>query len=170
NGALMYKTGDLGSWLPDGSIAFHGRKDHQVKIRGYRIELEEIESVLNALYNIEQAVVMAVSDHNDTKQLVAYVVSNELVDSNSIKEGLMLLLEEKLPEYMVPSIYVKLDKLPLSPNGKIDRKALPIPDIFYKQKDYVAPSSVLEVQLVEIWQEVLGIEKIGIHDDFFELG
>ncbi|WP_438711358.1 amino acid adenylation domain-containing protein [Aquimarina muelleri] len=166
----LYKTGDLARWLPDGTIGFVGRKDNQVKIRGYRVELEEIESVLNDLYNIEQSVVLAKEDASGSKQLIAYIVSKEFGDINSIKEGLMLVLEEKLPAYMVPNLYVKLDTIPLTTNGKIDRKALPVPDVLSRQKEYIAPSTETEKQLAEIWQEVLGIEKIGIKDDFFELG
>ena len=169
-GERLYKTGDLARWLPDGTVGFVGRKDNQIKIRGYRVELEEIESVLNSLYNIEQSVVLAKEDNSGSKQLVAYIVSKEFGDINSIKEGLMLVLEEKLPSYMVPNIYVKLDTIPLTSNGKIDRKALPVPDTLSRQKEYIPPSTETEKQLAEIWQEVLGIEKIGIQDDFFELG
>ena len=169
-GESLYKTGDLGSWRPDGSIAFHGRNDNQVKIRGYRIEVEEISSIINELHNIKESVVAAVMNQNGLKELVAYIVSNELVDSNSIREGLMLLLEEKLPNYMIPHVYIKLEKLPLTPNGKIDRKSLPIPETFYTKKEYVAPTKYLEIQLVKIWEEVLNIDRIGIHDNFFELG
>jgi amino acid adenylation domain-containing protein len=166
----LYRTGDLAYRLADGNIVFKGRKDSQVKIRGYRVELEEIEAVLNQLYNIEQAVVQAVEDSSGSKQLIAYVVSKELVDANSIREGLMLILEEKLPEYMVPNIYVKLEAMPLTANGKVDRKALPVPGSQSRQQAYVAPQTELEIQLAEIWQQVLGIEKVGLHDNFFDLG
>ncbi|MFA0960201.1 amino acid adenylation domain-containing protein [Roseivirga sp. BDSF3-8] len=169
-GKKLYRSGDLGSWLADGSIAFHGRKDHQVKVRGYRIELEEIESVLNELYNIDQAAVLAVDDHTGSRQLVAYVVSNELVDANSIKEGLTVVLEENLPEYMIPDLFIKLEEMPLTASGKIDRKALPVPQTLYRQKDYVAPSTETEEKLAGIWQELLGVDKIGVNDNFFELG
>ncbi|MFA0960203.1 amino acid adenylation domain-containing protein [Roseivirga sp. BDSF3-8] len=169
-GKKLYRSGDLGSWLADGSIAFHGRKDHQVKVRGYRIELEEIESVLNELYNIDQAAVLAVDDHTGSRQLVAYVVSNELVDANSIKEGLTLVLEESLPEYMIPDLFIKLEEMPLTASGKIDRKALPVPQTLYRQKDYVAPSTETEEKLAGIWQEELNLKRVGTEDDFFDLG
>ena len=169
-GERMYKTGDLGCWLPDGSIAFRGRLDYQVKIRGYRVELEEISSVLNELYNIQQAIVTAVDDQNGVKRLVAYITSSELADSNSIKEGLTLLLEEKLPKYMIPDIYMKLDEMPLNANGKINRKELPIPDIFNSRKEYEAPSNEIEIKLTSIWGEVLKINKIGVNDSFFDIG
>ena len=165
-GERMYKTGDLGSWLPDGSIAFHGRKDHQVKIRGYRIELGEIESGLSDLSKVSQAVVMALEDNHGEKELIAYIVSTEEINPTAIQKQ----LEEKLPSYMVPKIYVPLDEIPLTGNGKIDRKALPMPDASaFNRQEYLAPSTETEIKLVEIWQELLGIEEIGMNDKFFDL-
>ena len=169
-GEKMYGTGDLGKWLPSGEVGFKGRKDNQIKIRGYRVELEEIESVLNQLSNIEKSVVVAYEKEGGSKQLVAYVVSKELVDSKSIKEGLMLVLEEKLPDHMVPEIYVKLEKMPLTSNGKINRKALPVPDIFKQRENYVAPSTEQEKLLVSLWQEILKRDQISINDHFFQIG
>lgn len=170
-GERIYQTGDVGCWQRDGNIIFKGRTDFQVKIRGYRIELEEIESILNALNNIEQAVVIAKEDNTGEKQLIAYILSKELVDENSLKEGLMLVLEEELPDYMIPKIYVPLQEFPLTQNGKIDRQALPTPKgNFRTNKEYITPQSKIEIQLANIWQEVLGVEQVGMLDDFFELG
>jgi len=166
-GERMYDTGDLGCWLPDGNIEFLGRKDQQVKIRGYRIELGEIENTISQYSEDLKQVAVDVKENNKEKILVAYFVST----TNINKSALRSFLQEKLPEYMVPSFYVALEKLPLTPNGKIDRKCLPSTtgnDII--RKEYVAPRNRTEESLVSIWQEVLGIEKIGITDNFFELG
>jgi amino acid adenylation domain-containing protein len=167
DGERMYDTGDLCCWLADGNIEFLGRKDQQVKIRGYRIELGEIESAIYQFSEDLKQVVVEVKENNQEKVLVAYFVS--VTDIN--KSQLRSFLQEKLPEYMVPGFYVVLEELPLTPNGKIDRKALPNTtgdDII--RKEYVAPRNDIEEKLVVIWQEVLGIEKIGISDNFFELG
>ena len=164
----LYKTGDLGRWFSDGNIDFIGRKDNQVKIRGYRIELGEVENALQQKENIESCVVLAKSDVSGEKYLVGYVVSKEeqkVVD-------LIAHLQHILPNYMVPSYFVQIDTIPLTPNGKIDRNALPIPkdSRISLATEYVAPKNDLEQRLVRIWEQVLGIEKIGIKDDFFELG
>ncbi|WP_106795023.1 non-ribosomal peptide synthetase [Aquimarina sp. Aq78] len=163
---LMYKTGDLARWLPDGNIEFIGRKDDQVKIRGYRIELGEIENVLEEIPDIIQSVVLTKEDTHSNKRLVGYVVSNDTID----KEELQNLLLSKLPEYMVPRLWVALETIPLTNNGKIDKKALPDPDMSDIVKDYVAPQNEIEESLSVIWQDVLGIKQVGIHDNFFELG
>jgi amino acid adenylation domain-containing protein len=166
-GERLYKTGDLGRWLPDGTLEFRGRKDHQVKIRGYRIELGEIESVLEQVEDVSQSVVVAREDQQGNKQLVAYVVSAQSMGKAAIQK----VLAEKLPDYMIPRAYVFLEELPLTHNGKVDRKALPVPqDDAYHKQVYVAPETELEIQLAEIWQQVLGIEKVGLHDNFFDLG
>ncbi|MFC4634987.1 amino acid adenylation domain-containing protein [Dokdonia ponticola] len=162
----LYKTGDLGRWLPDGNIEFVGRKDDQVKIRGYRIELGEIENTLVATDNINQAVV-TVSEFQGEDVLVAYYTSDELVD----KQVLRTSLRSELPDYMVPSYFVALDMIPLTANGKVDKKALPViasEDLI--KNEYVAPVTEVEQQLVAIWEEVLGMHPIGITDNFFELG
>lgn len=166
-GTIMYDTGDLGRWMPDGSIEFLGRKDHQVKIRGYRIELGEIEStVLQYSQELKQVLVEA-REVNGEKSLVAYLVSQDSTD----KSDLHSFLKGKLPEYMVPSYYVDLERLPLTANGKIDRKALPnVAGEDLIRNEYVAPRNVVEQELVSIWQEVLGVDKIGVTDNFFELG
>ncbi|SMO94796.1 AMP-binding enzyme C-terminal domain-containing protein, partial [Flavobacterium resistens] len=166
-GTRMYDTGDLGRWLPDGNIEFLGRNDHQVKIRGYRIELGEIETAISGYSEEIQQVVVEAKEINQDKTLVAYYVSKTEIDKSEIRTY----LQNKLPEYMVPGFYVEIEGLPLTPNGKIDRKALPSvtgEDII--KKDYVAPGNAIEQKMVEIWQEVLGVQKIGITDNFFELG
>ena len=163
----LYKTGDLGRWLSGGEIEFLGRKDDMVKIRGHRIELGEIESVLNQLEEITQSVVVVREDDQGSKDLVAYVVSEGEAGHLAIQKKLGL----KLPDYMVPKLYISLEEMPLTTNGKIDRKALPaLNNEAYNKQEYVAPESETEKQLVEMWQEVLGVEKVGTQDDFFALG
>jgi acyl carrier protein len=166
----LYKTGDLVRYLPDGAIEFLGRIDHQIKLRGFRIELGEIESVLGQHPGINEVVVTVREDQSGDKRLVAYLTHSqeELPNVNAIRH----FLKEKLPEYMAPSAFVLLDKLPLTSNGKIDRKALPAPDQTRPEFEqcYVPPRSPIEEMLAAIWQEVLNIDRIGIHDNFFELG
>lgn len=168
NGAArLYKTGDLGRWLTDGNIDYLGRLDEQVKIRGYRIEPGEIESVLNQSNLVRQAVVLVKVDNIGNNRLVGYVVPNEEVDIGAITNY----LKGKLPEYMVPSFWVELENLPLTSNGKLDRKALPDPDVSKLiNNEYVAPRNELEAALAEIWQELLGVTSVGVYDNFFELG
>jgi amino acid adenylation domain-containing protein/FkbM family methyltransferase len=166
-GARLYKTGDLARWLPDGNLEYLGRIDEQVKIRGYRVELGEIESVLQQSGLVSQAVVIAKEDKTGNKQLAGYVVAEAGFD----KAAVISWLKARLPEYMVPALWVELEKLPLSPNGKVDRKALPEVDgTEQSSHEYVAPRNETEQKLAEIWQELLGVEKVGIHDNFFELG
>jgi amino acid adenylation domain-containing protein/non-ribosomal peptide synthase protein (TIGR01720 family) len=162
----LYKTGDLGRWLPDGNIEYLGRIDDQVKIRGYRIELGEIESLLNESGQVSRAVVLAKSDSNGNKRLVGYVVPQGTFDKQKIQNYLRM----KLPDYMVPALWIELEQLPLTPNGKIDRKALPDPDMADMVKTYTAPRNETEAKLAGIWQELLGVERVGIYDNFFELG
>ncbi|CAA7197472.1 Gramicidin S synthase 2 [Chryseobacterium potabilaquae] len=163
----MYKTGDLVRYLAGGDIEYIGRNDLQVKIRGYRIELGEIESRLLSYAGIRQSVVLAKEHRSGLKYLVGYYVSDVAVDN----EDLYMHLSGLLPEYMVPSVYVHLESLPIAFNGKLDHKALPEPR-FTGDKEYIAPTTVLEKQLAEIYSEVLGlpVESIGLHDDFFRLG
>jgi amino acid adenylation domain-containing protein len=167
-GARLYRTGDLARYLSDGNIEFLGRLDNQVKIRGFRIELGEIESVLAGLPGMREAVVVAREDVPGDKRLVAYLTTKE-GDSPKVSE-LRGLLKAKLPEYMVPSAFVTLDRFPLTPNGKVDRKTLPQPDFQSEPTKFVPPASVTEKVLANIWGEVLGIKQVGIHDNFFELG
>jgi surfactin family lipopeptide synthetase A len=168
--ARLYKTGDLARYLPDGNIEFLGRIDNQVKIRGFRIELGEIEAVLRQNRAVQDAVVIDQEYDPGDKRLVAYVVpSQEQVLSTS---ELRRYLKQKLPDYMVPSAFVRLEALPLTPNGKVDRRALPVPDSTRTdlEEDFVAPRTPVEKVLAEIWAEVLGVERVGIHDKFLELG
>jgi len=166
----LYKTGDKARYLPDGTIEFLGRVDYQVKIRGFRIELGEIEGVLSQHPSVQQVVVWLSEDELDSQRLVAYVIPNPKQTPN-ISELRQFCLN-KLPEYMVPSVFVLLKSLPLTPNGKIDRRALPAPEQTRPELEgvYIAPRTPVEKQLAEIWAQVLGIEKIGIHDNFFDLG
>jgi amino acid adenylation domain-containing protein/non-ribosomal peptide synthase protein (TIGR01720 family) len=160
---ICYKTGDLGRWSPEGQIEYAGRVDDQVKIRGYRIQLKEIESVLDSFEGIKQSVVVVREDRVNIKQLVGYVVSEENIDNSSIKR----FLELTLPEYMVPKVYLRLPFFPVTNAGKIDVKELPVPDA---TNNYVAPTIQLEKELVVVWQKLLGVEQIGVHDNFYELG
>ncbi|MCG5262391.1 amino acid adenylation domain-containing protein [Cupriavidus gilardii] len=164
-GARMYRTGDLVRRCRDGSVEYVGRLDHQVKIRGYRIELGEIEARLRAHATVREAVVVA-HDGPGGKQLVAYAVPVE--DQPGIGARLRAYLEGCLPPYMVPAQIVPLNQLPVTSNGKLDRRALPEP--VWETHAYVAPRNDVETMLATIWQEVLGAERVGIHDDFFELG
>ena len=184
----MYKTGDLGRWRADGAIEYLGRNDFQVKIRGFRIELGEIEARLAELPAVREVVVLAreagqngedasgVSGGTGStgdKRLVAYWVAREglaEVDVPTV-EALREHLRAELPAYMVPSAFVKLDAMPLTPNGKVDRKALPAPDAdALVTHVYEAPQGPVEEMLAGIWQELLGVEKVGRHDNFFDLG
>jgi amino acid adenylation domain-containing protein len=164
----LYKTGDLACYLPDGNIKFLGRVDHQVKIRGFRIELGEIEFNLNQHPQIKETVVIAKENEQGDKYLVAYLIAKET--QPEIKE-LREFLGQKLPGYMIPSSFVFLNQFPLTPNGKIDRKALPEPDFeANREKEFIVPRNEIEIKLAEIWQEVLKIDTIGVHDNFFTLG
>jgi len=165
--AKMYRTGDLARYLSDGNVEFLGRGDDQVKIRGFRIELGEIESVLTQRAGVKQAVVLAKEDALGEKRLVAYVVASREQDLTS--ENLRAYLKEQLPDYMVPSAIVLLPKLPLTSNGKIDRKALPEPEQV-QTKAYVAPRTPTEEVVANIWAEVLRRDKISIEGNFFDLG
>ncbi len=169
-GARIYHTGDLARHRADGNIELLGRLDHQVKIRGFRIELGEIESVLVTHPAVRQAVVTLREDTSDDKNLVAYFLTEG--SSRPIVGELRHHLKQKLPEYMVPMAYVALASFPLTPNGKVDRHALPAPEEARAglEKSFVAPRDEIELQLVAIWQGLLGVEQVGVHDDFFDLG
>jgi acyl carrier protein len=168
--ARLYKTGDLARYRADGNIEYLGRLDQQVKLRGFRIELGEVESVLSQHPAVSQVVVMVWEDEPGDRRLVAYIVPN----SGSIPpvSELRDFLKSKLPEYMVPSAFVELDALPLTPNGKVDRKALPAPERRSAEieKTFVAPRTPVEQGVADIWSEVLGLERVGIHENFFSLG
>lgn len=167
-GSRLYRTGDLARYREDGCIDYVGRRDQQVKIRGFRIELGEIESILLQHAAITNVAVIVREDKPDQKHLVAYIVA----DSSTLEVSeIGVFLKERLADHMVPSIFVLLDQLPVTSNGKIDRKALPAPNIASQiTRQYIAPRTETEKIVVAIWQEVLGIEQIGIHDNFFELG
>ena len=169
-GARLYKTGDLARYLSDGNIEFIGRIDHQVKIRGFRIELGEIESVLNQHPAVKETVAVVREDRPGDKRLAAYVVPNS--EQAFAPSELRSFLKEKLPDYMIPTAMVFLDLLPLMPNGKVDRRALPAPEQSRSELEtvYVAPQSEVERIIAEVWQQVLRIEQVGLHDNFFDLG
>src|SRR5215831_14297542 len=170
-GERMYRTGDLGRWRNDGNIEFLGRNDFQVKIRGFRIELGEIEARLSEYAGIEQVVVVTREDEKEDKRLVAYYTSTAGSAAGVGVEDIRGYLLERLPGYMVPAVYVKLETLPLTANGKLDRRALPEPDGgAYLRHGYEAPQNELESQLAGLWAELLGVERIGRNDNFFELG
>jgi acyl carrier protein len=171
SGARLYKTGDLARFLADGNIEYLGRVDHQAKIRGFRIELGEIEAALASHPGIREVVVVAREDVPGEKQLVAYyTVSNANGEATGVGE-LRPHLSGKLPDYMVPAAYVRIERLPLTANGKLDRKALPKPaGDAYAMREYEAPQGDIETRLAEIWADVLKIEKVGRNDNFFELG
>jgi amino acid adenylation domain-containing protein len=170
-GERLYRTGDLGRYLPDGNIEFLGREDLQVKVRGHRIELGEIEAALEQHPGVQNGVVVAVGEPRGDKYLVAYVVP-EGKENGPTAADIRGYLKEKLPEYMVPPAFVFLDELPLTSNGKVNRKALPAPDQvrLEQERPFEAPRNPLEEVLVGICSELLGVEQVGIHDNFFELG
>ncbi len=174
-GDLLYYTGDRGRYRTDGALEYLGRLDHQVKIRGVRVEPGEVQAVLGQHPAVRESVVVARDDVSggaptELKRLVAYIVPDH--EHAPLVSELRGYLKERLPEYMVPSAFVTLNSLPLTPNGKVNRRALPAPDPsgFRAENAYAEPRTPIEEQLVEIWEEVLGLERVGIHDDFFELG
>jgi amino acid adenylation domain-containing protein len=169
-GTRLYKTGDLARHLPDGNLEYLGRIDHQVKIRGFRIELGEIEALLAEHPAIRDVAVVVREDASGDKRLVAHVVAQQ-PDSFDVSECREY-LKSRLPDYMVPNIFIPMQSMPLTANGKTDRAALPLPDqsSYAAEKDYVAPRTVDEEKLVAMWKTVLGYERIGVHDNFFELG
>ncbi|MCP5099596.1 MAG: amino acid adenylation domain-containing protein [Chloroflexi bacterium] len=167
---ILYHTGDLAAYLPDGKVAFYGRIDHQVKVRGYRIELGEIEHQLVQHDTIQEAVLTTHPDAMGESQLVAYLITT--TDSTPDAQALRSFLQIALPDYMIPALFVKLDAFPLTPNGKVNRQALPKPEtaVSATANTYLAPRNDTESQLVELWQTVLGVSKIGVEDNFFDLG
>lgn len=168
--AQLYRTGDLARWREDGAVEFLGRLDHQVKLRGQRIELGEIEAVLRRHPDVRQAAVIVREDRPGDRRLVAYVVPED--PERFSGETLRSALAESLPEVMVPSHFVPLEEMPLTPNGKLDRKALPEPGRERPDlgRPYVAPRSKVETYLADLWSEIMDVEKVGVHDPFFELG
>ncbi|MEO7583965.1 MAG: amino acid adenylation domain-containing protein [Ferruginibacter sp.] len=166
-GARMYNTGDLARWLPDGNVEYLGRIDEQVKIRGYRIELGEIENTLQQYEGVKQAVVVAKEDKDGHKRLIGFVVPQSLFDRDAIQHY----LRNNLPDYMVPALWVQMEAIPLTSNGKVDRKALPEPGTAEMiTNEYEVPSTEMEFQLTALWKEILHVERVGVNDNFFELG
>lgn len=176
--ARMYRTGDLVKWLPDGNIEFVGRADDQVKIRGFRIELGEVENAISTYAGVRDRLVMARKDLPGGHQLVAYVLpkdfdpSKDEAQQDAFIAGLRKHLEEALPKFMLPSFFVALPSFPLNPNGKIDKKLLPLPELrsTRMKAEHVAPRNAVEKTLAAIWSKALGVEDLGIHDNFFDLG
>jgi acyl carrier protein len=170
-GERMYRTGDVVRWRREGKLEYLGRVDHQVKVRGYRIELGEIETVLESHEGVERAVVVAKEEAGGDKRLVGYVVKRagaEVLEMGQLREH----VREQLPEYMVPAVLMELEKLPLSPNGKIGRKSLPEPggEPERSGREYVEAKTAAERLLAELWSELLRVKRVGVRDNFFELG
>jgi aryl carrier-like protein len=161
----LYKTGDLVRWLPDGNLEYMGRNDEQVKIRGFRIELGEVETALSRQPGVKQAAVVT-CQHQGQTHLAAYIVAE---GASLVMDTLYQSLNTELPEYMVPGSFTELEALPMTINGKLDKRKLPAPT-FNSGEDYIAPRTELETQLCAIWQEVLGVEQVGIEDNFFRIG
>ncbi|MCF5725566.1 phosphopantetheine-binding protein, partial [Pseudomonas syringae] len=169
-GGRLYRTGDLARYRAEGGIEYAGRIDHQVKVRGFRIELGEIEARLLDQPSVREAVVLATQGAGGT-QLVAYLVAGATVtDQAAWRETLRAALKARLPDYMVPAHLLLLEHMPLTANGKLDRKALPQPDASLLQQAYVAPRSELEHKVAAIWADVLKLDQVGMTDHFFELG
>ena len=169
-GARLYRTGDLGRYLPDGRVEFLGRLDHQVKVRGFRIELGEIEAAMVCHAGVREAVVLAREDEPGHKRLVGYLVREQGSDVSSAE--LRGFLATSLPHFMVPFFFVPLDSLPLTPNGKVDRSVLPAPDADgpVRSASHHPPRTPIESLIADIWADVLGLERVGVHDNFFDLG
>jgi pyochelin synthetase len=169
-GERLYRTGDLGCYRPDGNIEFLGRVDFQIKIRGHRIEAGEIEAALTQHPAVKAAVVSAIAKQQNQERLLAYIVPGK--KAAPTVEELRNFLSNKLPEYMMPSAFIFLESLPLSTNGKVDRRALPTPDTFIQELevDYVAPQNDIEQTIATVWQAVLNLEKVGVNSNFFEIG
>jgi thioesterase domain-containing protein/acyl carrier protein len=170
-GARLYRTGDLARWGADGVLEYLGRADQQVKLRGFRIELGEIEKTLSAHPSVREAVVVVREDVPGDRRLVAYVVAASRGAAPDV-QTLRRFVSERLPDYMTPAAFVALDALPVAPNGKLDRRALPppAPDGAHASNDFVAPRDEVERELVNLWEEVLGVAPVGVRDNFFELG
>jgi acyl carrier protein len=168
-GARLFRTGDIGRYLPDGNIEYHGRRDHQVKVRGFRIEMGEIEACLASHPQVHQVVVIASNSELGDQQLVAYIISTgEAPTDNELRAH----LRRKLPDYMIPAAFVLLESLPLTSSGKVNRLALPQPSRaqLATGEDFVAPRTDIERELANIWAEVLRRESVGVKHNFFEIG
>lgn len=166
----LYKTGDLVRWLDDGNLEYLGRIDDQVKIRGFRVELGEIETILNTHPKLKQGIVIII-DHDGQKQIIAYYISEIAINEKILAKELKDFLSARLPEYMIPSAFVRIEKVPLTVNGKVDKKKLPQAEYdSYINDEYIAPQTEVELQLANIWKEILHLEQVGIKDNFFSLG
>ncbi|HEY2491658.1 MAG TPA: amino acid adenylation domain-containing protein [Paenibacillus sp.] len=165
-GDRVYRTGDAAKWLSDGTIEYIGRMDNQVKIRGFRVEIGEIENYLLSHPAVKEVVILVKHNEETNKFLCAYVVGEGELTVHSVKEY----LNQQLPDYMIPSAFVFMEQLPLNVNGKVDRKALPEPEYSGSKLEYTAPRNEIESEIVQIWSEILGIERVSIYDNFFELG
>jgi acyl-coenzyme A synthetase/AMP-(fatty) acid ligase/aryl carrier-like protein len=169
-GARLYRTGDLARWLPAGNIDFLGRVDQQVKIRGFRVELGEIENVLVSHPGVRHCVVDVRTEGNGMLRLAGYYVASDPEASPSPSD-LRLHLQSRLPDYMVPHLFVRLPEIPLTVNGKLNRAALPAPaEAMDNREAYVAPRTEIEARLCGVWASLLGLEKVGVNDNFFEIG
>ncbi|MEH2333884.1 non-ribosomal peptide synthetase [Nostoc sp.] len=168
----LYKTGDLARYLPDGHIEYLGRIDYQIKLRGFRIELGEIETALLQHPEVKEGVVIVREDTSNENHLVGYIVAETGQDSLQVISQLRRFLKQQLPDFMVPTIFMALEAMPLTPNGKVDRKALPEADASRPELEanYVAPRTPIEQQIADIWMQVLNVKRVGIYDNFFELG
>jgi acyl-CoA synthetase (AMP-forming)/AMP-acid ligase II/acyl carrier protein len=166
-GARLYRSGDLGRWLDDGRVEFMGRNDFQVKVRGFRVELGEIEARLREHPRVRETVVMARADAGGENRLIAWYTGDETVEAAELRAH----LSERLPDYMVPAAFVRMERFPLTPSVKLDRKALPDPEgDAYAAREYEAPADETEEALAGIWAEVLRVDRVGRRDDFFALG
>jgi acyl-coenzyme A synthetase/AMP-(fatty) acid ligase/acyl carrier protein len=167
-GKVLYRTGDRGRWLPDGTIEFLGRIDHQVKIRGFRVELEEVDAALRRIPDVNEAAAVVRSDQRGDSHLIAYLASDRgaSLDSDCIRQR----ANELLPTHMVPSLFVLVEALPRTASGKVDRNALPDVSAFEPEGTYVEPRNPLENELAAIWARALEVERVGIRDNFFDLG
>jgi acyl carrier protein len=163
----IYRTGDKARWQPDGNIVFLGRIDHQVKIRGFRIELEEIETRLLNHPHIKEAVVLAEENEHHNTSLCAYIAADDQLNVSGLREYLSL----QLPDYMIPSFFKQLDRIPLTANGKVDRKALRSSGTSLEVGvKFIPPQSLTQIKIAGIWKEILQLEEVGIHDNFFDIG
>jgi acyl carrier protein len=169
-GERLYRTGDLARFRPTGEIEFLGRIDHQVKVRGFRIELGEIEAALAAHPGVTGAIVLAREDAPGDRRLVAYVTTAPGEESGVTVASLRSAAQDRLPEYMVPSAFVLLPELPLTSNGKVDRRALPAPERPGLDDSFLPPRTPLEMEVAGIWGDVLGVDQVGLQDGFFDLG
>jgi len=168
-GARLYRTGDVVRRIRDGEVEYLGRADQQVKIRGFRIELGEVEAVIRQHPLVREVAAVVRGEGTEQSQLVAYVVGNESEDRERSLSELRAYVAARLPEYMTPSLFVELDHLPLTQNGKLDRRALPEPERRV-EVEYVAPGNAVEEVLTDVWRTVLGLKRVGVKDNFFELG